>query len=79
QGLFHIHQVTRYEIDGQRGEFEESFALHVWEPDEVQAMVARAGFEELHLYGGYDLAPFDRWSPDLLALAVTPSPEAHKV
>lgn len=74
QGLFHIHQVTRYEIDGQHGEFEESFALHVWQPDEVQAMVARVGFEEPHLYGGYDLAPFDRWSPDLLVLAATPSP-----
>ena len=74
QGLFHIHQVTRYEIDGQAGEFEECFALHVWQPEQVRALLQEAGFVDHRFYGGYDLAPFDRWSPDLLVLASTPCP-----
>jgi SAM-dependent methyltransferase len=68
-GLFHIEQETRYEIDGQRGETAESFALRVWQPDEIQALLAGAGFGEARLYGGYDLQPFDEWSSDLLVLA----------
>jgi SAM-dependent methyltransferase len=74
RGLFHIHQVTRYKIDGQAGEFRESFALHVWRPDEVRAMLGSAGFVDLRFHGGYDLESFDRWSPDLLVLASTPYP-----
>jgi glycine/sarcosine N-methyltransferase len=76
QGLFHIDQVTRYEIDGQVGEFEESFALHVWQPGEIRTMLDRAGFVDLCFYGSYNLAPFDRWSPDLLVLASTPPSES---
>jgi ubiquinone/menaquinone biosynthesis C-methylase UbiE len=72
QGLLDIHQVTRYEIDGQAGEFEESFALYVWQPEEVGTMLQEAGFVDAQLYGDYDLAPFERWSSDLLMLASTP-------
>jgi SAM-dependent methyltransferase len=68
-GLFHIDQETRYEIDGQRGECAESFALHVWQPDEIQALLASTGFGEARIYGGYDLQPFDQWSSDLLVFA----------
>jgi SAM-dependent methyltransferase len=68
-GLFHIDQETRYEIDGQRGECAESFALRVWKPDEIQVLLTSAGFGEARTYGGYDLQPFDQWSSDLLVLA----------
>jgi SAM-dependent methyltransferase len=68
-GLFHMHQETRYEIDGQRGECAESFSLRVWQPDEVQEMLTSAGFGEAHSYGSYDLQPFDQWSSDLLVIA----------
>jgi SAM-dependent methyltransferase len=68
-GLFYIEQETRYEIDGQRGECAESFALRVWTLDEIQALLTRAGFGEVRLYGGYNLRPFDQWSSDLLVLA----------
>ncbi|MGD9047297.1 MAG: class I SAM-dependent methyltransferase [Anaerolineae bacterium] len=68
-GLFHIEQETHYEIDGQHGECAESFALRVWRPDEIVALLTRAGFGEARLYGSYDLQPFDEWSSDLLVLA----------
>lgn len=68
-GLFYIEQETRYEIDGQRGECAESFALRVWKPDEIQALLTGAGFGEVRLYGDYDLQPFDQWSSDLLVVA----------
>jgi ubiquinone/menaquinone biosynthesis C-methylase UbiE len=71
-GLFQIHQVTRFEIDGQAGAFEESFVLHVWPPEKVAAMLAAAGFGDVRFYGGYDLATFDEWSSDLLVLARAP-------
>jgi SAM-dependent methyltransferase len=71
-GLFQVHQVTRFEIDGQAGAFEESFVLHVWLPEEVAAMLAAAGFGDVRFYGSYDLAAFDRWSADLLVLARAP-------
>jgi SAM-dependent methyltransferase len=68
-GLFYIEQETRYEIDGRRGECAESFALRVWTPDEIQALLASAGFGEARLYGSYDLQPFDHWSSDLLVIS----------
>jgi SAM-dependent methyltransferase len=68
-GLFHIQQVTRYEIGGERGAFEESFALHVLTPDAVRALLKAAGFGTIRFYGGYDLTPFDRWSSDLVVVA----------
>jgi SAM-dependent methyltransferase len=71
-GLFHIHQITRFEIDGQRGEFEEQFQLHVWPPKQVQAMLEDAGFASVRFYGDYRRADFDRWSSDLLVLAEVP-------
>jgi SAM-dependent methyltransferase len=67
--LFHIHQVTRYEIGDQRCECEESFALHVHQPDKVQAWLEAAGFHEVRFYGNYSLGAFDRWSSDLLVVA----------
>jgi SAM-dependent methyltransferase len=73
-GLFHIRQVTRYERDGQRDEFEEVFALRVREPDEVQALLGGAGFLDVAFYGDYDLAPFDKWSSDLIVLATRHAP-----
>ena len=67
--LFHIDQTTRYEIDGERGEFEESFALHVWQPGQVRQLMEEAGFRGICFYGGYGLEPFERWSSDLLVVA----------
>lgn len=72
-GLFHIEQVTRFEIDGERGEFEEQFHLHVWLPEQVRAMLGDAGFAPVRFYGDYQRAAFDRWSSDLLAVAGIPS------
>ena len=68
-GLFQIEQVTRFEIDGERGEFAESFVLHAWLPDQVRALFDAAGFVDVHFYGAYDLTPFDDWSADLLVVA----------
>lgn len=76
-GLFHIHQVTHYSIDGERGEFETSFALHVRHPKEVRALLEAAGFEDIQFYGGYDLQPFDQWSPDLVVIARRSPQHAH--
>jgi SAM-dependent methyltransferase len=73
-GLFHIGQVTRYEIDGKGGEFECSFALHVHQPAEVQALLGAAGFVDVQLYGDYDLKPFEQWSADLFVVASRGSP-----
>jgi len=69
-GLFHIEQVTQFEIDGERGEFEERFRLHVWPPEQVQAMLQAAGFADACFYGDYQRAAFDPWSADLLVVAV---------
>ncbi len=68
-GLFHIRQTAYYEIDGERGEFDVDFALHVWELDEVHTMLEEAGFGRVRTYGGYDLQSFDSWSSDLLLIA----------
>ena len=68
-GLFHIRQTAHYEIDGERGEFEVDFALHVWELEEIRAMLKEAGFGSVRAYGGYGLQPFDPWSSDLLVVA----------
>jgi hypothetical protein len=62
--------VTRYEIDGERGEFEESFALRAWGPDEIRLLLARAGFGDVQFYGGYQLEPFDCWPSDLLVVVM---------
>jgi ubiquinone/menaquinone biosynthesis C-methylase UbiE len=70
--LFHIRQVTRYEIDGERGTFEVSFALRVRSAEEMQQMLATAGFHDVTYFGGYDLEPFDQWSSDLLVIATKP-------
>ena len=68
-GLFHIHQVAQYEIDGERGEYEVDFALCVWKPDQIRAMLEEAGFGNVRTYGDYDLQEFDPWSSDLLVVA----------
>ena len=68
-GLFQIEQVTRTRIDGERGEFAESFALHVWQPDQVRELLAGAGFGDARFYGDYELGPFAQWSSDLLVVA----------
>ena len=71
-GLFHIEQVTRFEIDGMWGEFEERFHLHVWPPERVQAMLQAAGFDDVQFYGDYQQGAFDTWSSDLLVIARLP-------
>ncbi len=68
-GLFHIDQHTRYEIDGHSGEFQESFALHVWQPGKVRELMELAGFRDIRFYGDYNLEPFEHWSSDLLVVA----------
>jgi hypothetical protein len=70
--LFHIDQRTRYEIDGHSGEFQETFALHVWQPGKVRELMEVAGFREIRFHGDYSLEPFERWSSDLLVVAETP-------
>jgi SAM-dependent methyltransferase len=69
--LFHICQMTSYEIDGERSRFEESFALHVREPEQVLTLLETAGFCTVRFYGSYDLRVFDQWSSDLLVVATT--------
>lgn len=68
-GLFYIDQSTRYEIDGESGEFKESFALHVWQPAQARELMQAAGFRQIRFYGGYGLEPFERWSSDMLVVA----------
>jgi SAM-dependent methyltransferase len=68
-GLFHIRQIARYEIDGEPGEYEVDFALCVWKPDQICAMLEGAGFGKVRHYGGYDLGEFDAVSSDLLVVA----------
>lgn len=68
-GLFHIEQVTRFEIDGVGGEFEEEFPLHVWPPERVRVMLRAAGFADVRFYGDYQQVAFDTWSSDLLVVA----------
>jgi ubiquinone/menaquinone biosynthesis C-methylase UbiE len=71
--LFHIHQVTRYELDGERDTFEVSFALRVRSAGEMRQMLEAAGFHDATYFGGYELEPFDKWSSDLLVVATKPS------
>lgn len=68
-GLFHINQVTRYEIAGESGEFRDAFALHVRQPGEVQALLAAAGFDNMQVYGDYNLDSFSIWSFAMLVVA----------
>lgn len=68
-GLFHIRQIAQYELDDERGEYEVDFALRVWEPEEIHAMLEEAGFGNIRAYGGYDLGSFDPVSSDLLVVA----------
>lgn len=68
-GLFHICQMTRHEIDGESSRFEESFALHVREPEQVVMLLETVGFCAVQFYGSYDLGMFDQWSSDLLVVA----------
>lgn len=69
KGLFHIRQVTHTRIGERENEFEVSFALHVWQPGEVRAMLETAGFRGVRFFGDYALGAFDRWSADLLVTA----------
>ena len=71
-GLFRIRQVTRYEISGERGEFEVDFTLHVRHRSEIQTLLEAAGFRDVRCHGDYDLQPYDPWSPDLLVVATRP-------
>jgi SAM-dependent methyltransferase len=68
-GDYHIHQETVYEVEGERREFAESFALHVREPDEVQALLTEAGFVGMRVYGDHSMAPYTLWSFALLVVA----------
>jgi ubiquinone/menaquinone biosynthesis C-methylase UbiE len=66
---FHIRQVTRVQIDGKHGEFEVSFSLRVRKPEEIRWLLEASGFRDVRFFGSYDLAPFTRWSSDLLVVA----------
>jgi SAM-dependent methyltransferase len=69
-GRFDIHQTTRLAGNGaETQQFEEVFALQVWEPQQIVEMLEASGFCEVRLFGGLDLEPFGRWSSDLLVLA----------
>ena len=68
-GLFHIRQLAQYEIDGERGEYLVDFALCIWKPDQIRAMLEEAGFGSVRTHGDYDLQPFDPVSSDLLVVA----------
>jgi ubiquinone/menaquinone biosynthesis C-methylase UbiE len=69
--LLHVCETTEYEIDGVRAKVQESFALRVRVPEEVQALLESAGFWGLRFYGDYQLGSFDQWSADLLVFAST--------
>jgi ubiquinone/menaquinone biosynthesis C-methylase UbiE len=64
-----IRQVTQYASAGQHVEFEDSFCLQLWTPEDIGDKLERAGFRSSAFYGGHDLETFGRWSPDLLVLA----------
>jgi SAM-dependent methyltransferase len=69
-GRFHIHQTTRLLAGGAATRHsEQSFDLHVWEPNQVVEMLNSAGFCTVRMLGGLDREPFGRWSSDLLVLA----------
>ncbi len=68
-GRIQIRQMTLYEGGGRCIEFEESFLLHIREPEEIGRMLRASGFADLAFFGSHDLEPFGRWSPDLLVLA----------
>jgi SAM-dependent methyltransferase len=69
-GRYHIHQTTCLLAKGATTQLsEESFALHVWEPDQIVEMLESAGFRGVRILGGLDQAPFGRWSSDLMVVA----------
>jgi hypothetical protein len=55
-----------------------SFDLHVHQPEGFRALLESSGWTNVQFYGGYDLEPFDRWSPDLLVVARRSSTGAHR-
>lgn len=71
-GRFHIRQRIRYELGSDRDQWEESFVLQAWTPEQIGAQLERAGLGGVRFYGGYDLEPFERWSADLLVVARRP-------
>jgi ubiquinone/menaquinone biosynthesis C-methylase UbiE len=69
-GRFHIHQTTRLLVGGATTHHsEESFALHIWEPNQMVEMLDSTGFRRVRILGGLELTPFGRWSSDLLVVA----------
>jgi ubiquinone/menaquinone biosynthesis C-methylase UbiE len=69
--LLHIRQVTHYETGEERRQFEETFALHIREPAEVQALLEAAGFGGMRVYGDYSMGPYNLWSFALLVVATS--------
>ena len=68
-GMIHIDQKTFHLDEDGCSEFEESLCLYVQKPEDIATKLRAAGFCNLAFYGGYDLEPFGKWSPDLLVLA----------
>lgn len=57
--------------DGERGAWDEK--LYLFTPREIEAGLARAGFDTRRRFGDYDGAPFDRHSKRLIVYAVRES------
>jgi SAM-dependent methyltransferase len=68
-GQFHVRQVIHYELGRDRGQWPASFVLQAWTPDQIRTLLEAAGLGDVRFYGDYRLAPFDRWSSDLLVVA----------
>lgn len=68
-GLVHIDQETRCQDGEGWNELKQSFCLRIREPEDIAEQLRTAGFYYLAFYGGYDLEPFGKWSPELLVLA----------
>jgi SAM-dependent methyltransferase len=69
EGRFHIRQTVHHERAGNRSQFTDSFVLQAWTPDQIRSLLEAAGWGDIRFYGDYRLAPFDRWSSDLLVVA----------
>jgi SAM-dependent methyltransferase len=70
EGRYYVQQTTRLSAnDVEVHQSQEVFALRVWEPQQIRDMLEATGFRNVRVLGGLDLAPYGRWSSDLLVLA----------
>ncbi|HLF20766.1 MAG TPA: methyltransferase domain-containing protein [Bacteroidota bacterium] len=65
--------LTRTKSDGVSREFTKTVRLHPWVWAELSGLLKKAGFENIHVYGGIAFQEFDaKTSQDLVVLAMSP-------